>query len=232
MVYVTGDMHGDITRLSAPALRRLRRGDTLLVCGDFGFIWDGGAAEQKLLKKIGKGKYTVAFIDGRHENFDLLAQYPTVDWNGGRAQQINEHLYHLLRGEIYVIEDKTYFTFGGGESDDRDFRQPGVSWWAAESPSDEEMHHAIDNLAAHGNRVDYILTHVPTSKYTVLLDPRTATDGVSVFLEALESRVTCTRWFFGSLHRDKAISSQRQALFRDVVPVEPPADSGRRKKKF
>ena len=44
MIYVTGDMHGQISRFDDPALRRLKEKDTLLVCGDFGFLWDGSAA--------------------------------------------------------------------------------------------------------------------------------------------------------------------------------------------
>jgi len=35
MVYVTGDLHGDYSRLKSPAIRKLRAGDVLLVCGDF-----------------------------------------------------------------------------------------------------------------------------------------------------------------------------------------------------
>lgn len=220
MVYVTGDMHGDPTRLTAPGLRRLRRGDTLLVCGDFGFVWDGSPAEQKRLAKLAKSKYTIAFVDGRHENFDLLAGYPTVEWNGAPAQQINQKVYRLLRGEIYTIEGKTIFTFGGGESDDREFRQPGVSWWAAELPTPEEMEYGRANLAAHGNRVDYILTHTPSMKSQVRLFTRTATDGVGIYLSSLEEVVTCRRWYFGSLHMDKAISAQRRAVFEDVILLE------------
>ena len=37
MVYITGDVHGDIRRFGAPA-RRLKKGDTLIVCGDFGML--------------------------------------------------------------------------------------------------------------------------------------------------------------------------------------------------
>lgn len=74
MIYITGDLHGDISRFSAPAMRRLRKGDTLIVCGDFGFVWDGSAKEQKLLKKIGAKPYTVLFLDGCHENFQLLQE--------------------------------------------------------------------------------------------------------------------------------------------------------------
>ena len=222
MVYVTGDMHGDAARLSDPALRRLHKNDILLVCGDLGFIWDGSDAEKKRLARIGRQKYTIAFLDGRHENYTLLADYPVMDWHGGRAQIINDRLVHLLRGEIYELEGKTYFTFGGGESEDRDFRIPGKSWWPEEMPSEEEMHRALAHLAARDNRVDYVLTHVPSCKASARLNPRSTADGVSLFLSRLEDTVRCRRWFFGSLHQDKAISSQRLAVFEKVVPVEPP----------
>lgn len=220
MVYVTGDMHGDLSRLSDPALRRLRKGDTLLVCGDFGFIWDGSPAEQKRLLRLSRLRYTVAFVDGRHENFDLLATYPLVEWNGAPARKINDRVYHLQRGEVYTIEGKTYFTFGGGESDDKEFRKPGESWWAAELPTAEEMEAARQRLAALDNRVDCVITHMPSVKSRARLDSRTTADGVSLFLGSLEDTVQCSRWYFGSLHMDKAIGGQRRAVFRDVLPLD------------
>ena len=67
MVYVTGDMHGDIARFDSPAVKRLKKGDTLIICGDFGFVWDNSKAEQKTLKKLGSKKYNICFIDGTHE---------------------------------------------------------------------------------------------------------------------------------------------------------------------
>ena len=219
MIYITGDMHGDPMRLSDPALRRLKKGDTLLICGDFGFVWDGSPGEQKHLRQWTKRRYTVAFLDGRHENFQRLNAYPTVEWQGGRAGHLGGNLYHLLRGEIYTIEGKTFFTFGGGESDDKEFRIPGESWWPEELPDEQEMISARNRLAAHGNRVDYILTHVPSIKALARLDRRPCQDGVSLFLGTLEEVVTCKGWFFGSLHKDKMLSTQRRAVFRDVVPV-------------
>lgn len=219
MVYITGDMHGDRERLSPRALRALRKGDTLIVCGDFGFLWNGGEEETRFLHKLARRKYTVAFLDGRHENFDLLEEYPICEWNGGRAHLINERVVHLLRGEIYDIEGESYFSFGGGESDDRDFRREGETWWQAESPTADERQHALDNLALRDNRVDYILTHVPSAKSCMRLAARAVEDGVSLFLNRLEESVTCKRWFFDSLHKDRAVSAQRQAVFEAVVPV-------------
>ena len=92
MVYVTGDLHGEYARFSDPAFRRLKKGDTLIVCGDFGFLWKGGKKEEALLRKIGKKRYTVLFLDGRHENFELLNAYPVTDWNGGKAQVVSGNL--------------------------------------------------------------------------------------------------------------------------------------------
>ena len=40
MIYVTGDMHGDIERLYDPSFKKLKEGDTLIIAGDFGFLWD------------------------------------------------------------------------------------------------------------------------------------------------------------------------------------------------
>ncbi len=219
VVYITGDTHGDRTRLSRRALRRLKRGDTLIVCGDFGFLWDGSDSEAAFLATLAKRPYTIAFLDGRHENFQLLAGYPVVDWNGGTAQRINERVYHLLRGEIYTIDGERYFTFGGGVSDDRDLRRPGVSWWPEETPSAAEQQYALDNLAACDNRVDYILTHVPSAKSCMRLSTKMEEDVVSLFLNRLEDTVICRRWYFGSLHKDRAISGQRQAVYADLHPV-------------
>ena len=56
MICVTGDLHGDITRFGSPVLKKLRRGDALIITGDFGCIWDGSKKEKKIHKKLGKKK--------------------------------------------------------------------------------------------------------------------------------------------------------------------------------
>ena len=56
MVYVTGDLHGDYSRFKRPEMKKLRAGDILLVCGDFGFIWDNSKQEQAVLKKLSEKK--------------------------------------------------------------------------------------------------------------------------------------------------------------------------------
>lgn len=43
MIYVTGDTHGDFTKLnrdSFPEQKGMTKDDTVIICGDFGGVWD------------------------------------------------------------------------------------------------------------------------------------------------------------------------------------------------
>ena len=42
------------------------------------------------------------------------------------------NVIHLMCGEIYNIEGKKFFTFGGAVSYDKEQRIPNVSWWKQE----------------------------------------------------------------------------------------------------
>ena len=95
MIYVTGDMHGQKDRFADKQMKKLKKGDTLLICGDFGFIWDGSQAENKALDWLAKRRFQIAFVDGKHENFDLLKEYPEEKWHGGKIHRIRDNIVHL-----------------------------------------------------------------------------------------------------------------------------------------
>ncbi|HOO25700.1 MAG TPA: metallophosphoesterase family protein [Clostridiales bacterium] len=224
MVYVTGDIHGDIERFDSPTVKKLKKGDTLLICGDFGFIWDGSKQEQKILKKLGRKKYNIYFIDGTHENFELLNQYPVVDFCGGKARQISGKLYHLMRGQVFTFEGKTYFTMGGGESPDIDMRIESKVWNTAEIPNREELKLGAHNLDLNGGRVNFIITHEPPQKVKGFLELKSKepshVTGLNSYFEELSKYCGFDRWFFGSMHIDKYISSSHTAAFLQVYDVE------------
>ena len=116
MIYLTGDLHGDFERFRSKEMKKLKKGDTLIVCGDFGFVWDGSKKEQSILKKLGKSKYQILFIEGTHDNLDLLSQYPQEEWNGGKVRRISGSLLKLERGEVFELEGKRFFAFGAARS--------------------------------------------------------------------------------------------------------------------
>ena len=222
MIYVTGDMHGEMRRFRAPELRRLKKGDTLIICGDFGFLWDGGRQEEKDLRKIGELKYSVLFLDGTHENFDLLDRYQAEDWNGGKAQHITGGLYHLMRGQVYTIGGAKFFTFGGGESPDKQIRMEAKRWWPREMPSLEEMREGADNLRANDFQVDYVFTHVPPPKAELGRGGMQAEscNQLEAYLGQVMKQTNYKKWFFGSQHVDRKITYKNYAVFSGVVPVE------------
>lgn len=224
MIFVTGDMHGSISRFDDKTISKLRKGDYLIVCGDFGFIWDGNRQEEKALNFLNKQKFTLLFVDGCHENFDRLYKYPTSEWNGGRARFIKPNVIHLCRGQVYNIDGTTIFAMGGGCSADLELRQQrGTKWWPEETPTTEEMSEAVDNLFSHDLRVDYIITHECPTKVKDLLDPRPDNfNAMTAFLDEMSRQVTYKHWFFGCMHQDKHLSSSHTALFQRVLPLEVP----------
>ena len=165
MVYLTGDTHGDIDRFRHGRLRWLSRRDTVVGLGDFGFVWDGSKEEQKKLDWLRKRPYTLLFLDGCHENYDLLAQYPTEERFGGTVQALGGNVYHVCRGSVLTLEGKKYLCFGGAESQDKEEREPGVNWWPQEMPSDEEYAFCEKTLEENGWQVDYVLTHDAPSRF-------------------------------------------------------------------
>lgn len=225
MIYVTADLHGDIDRLKKLPCR-LHRHDTLIVLGDFGFLWAGTKQEKRTLKWLGKRPYQLLFLDGAHENYDLLKDYPAADFAGGRAQQIHGRLWHLLRGEVYTIEGKTLLCMGGGESPDRLDRTEGESWWRRELPDDEEFAACTDALCAAQGHVDYILTHCAPAKIRSFLrlgqESAQECNRLETFLDGIYASADYGHWYFGCYHRDAGLGPRMTAVYKKVLPICPP----------
>ena len=120
-IFITGDTHGDFSRLLPAAFyeqRDLTKEDYLIICGDFGGVWDGGDAEQQWLDWLETRSFTTLFVSGNHENYDLLRNYPISQWHGGLVQAIRPSVLHLMRGQLYNICGKRIFTMGGASSHD------------------------------------------------------------------------------------------------------------------
>lgn len=221
MVYITGDTHGDPERLSKAALKELEPGDTLIVCGDFGFVWDDSKTEQKILKAFSKRKYNICFIDGTHENFEILSGYPVTAWKGGKVHRISDNIFHLMRGQIFNIDGLRFFTMGGGESPDLDYRIEERNWSKDETPSKEEYLEAANNLENVNCKVDVILTHEPPGTIKDFLklgdnEPIHVTS-LNAYFDELSRSADFERWFFGSLHLDKYISTSYIGVHRAIV---------------
>lgn len=154
-VGLLGDLHGDVEHLFIAARNFAARGVHVIVqLGDFGVVWPG-ENWQKNLDRISRrltGLGIVLYVvDGNHEGFQLLYDFP-VDAHGARP--LRHNIVHLPRGYRTVLASgRVLAILGGGNSIDRDLREPGVSWWPEESITD-------DDLAALGDEpADIVLGH-------------------------------------------------------------------------
>lgn len=220
MIYITGDTHRDASRLSKSALSQLKENDTLIICGDFGFIWDGDAKETKLLRDLSSRKYRICFLDGTHENFDKLHRYPEEIWKDGRIRRIGDNLFYLMRGEIYQIEGYKIFTMGGGESPDMDMRFGTDRFSRYEMPSQEELLNGLTNIEKAHYTVDFILTHEPPLKTKEFLNlgnqSETRLSSLNSYFDELSKLCKYKHWYFGSMHMDKRITEKHTAVFKKI----------------
>lgn len=222
MIFVTGDTHGKQDRFENPKWESTASSeDYLIICGDFGYIFFNNEKEMKFLDYLEEKPYTILFLDGNHENFPAIFAYPEEEWHGGTVHRIRKNILHLMRGQIFEIEGKTFFTMGGAYSMDKHMRTEGFSWWPEEIPTDAEYKTATKNLMDHHMQVDYILTH--TAPKEMILRMGFVPDGhdmeLTGYLEWLLYEVKFKHWYSGHFHEDREMAENFSALFYDVICI-------------
>jgi hypothetical protein len=222
-IYVTGDMHGDLSRFRKT--KKLKKGDFLLVCGDFGFVWDGCKKEKQTLKRLGKKKFHILFADGVHENFKELEAYPEEEFCGGKTRLISGNLRYLMRGEIFTLAGKKVLVFGGGRPDDGDNtgdKEYKILLEASPAiPREADYRNGLQSIARHGGKVDYIVSHMAPVKIAEFLElPTSDKSRANAYLDILGDSCAFERWFFGNHHINKVVTSKYYALFDRVMRAD------------
>lgn len=229
MIYLTGDTHGtiEIGKLSRAnlAVERVEpgEGDFVIILGDFGLVFapDGQSAEERWwLKWLDEKPWITLFVDGNHENFARLNALPEEEWRGGRVHRVSESVLHLMRGQIFEIDGRSFFTMGGAASHDRQFRKEGRSWWPEELPSEEELTRADAALDGCGRRVDYVLTHCAPTLVQGRINPTFLPDRLTEYLQHVRDTTAFHRWYFGHYHIDREYDDGFCALYDCVLPIE------------
>ena len=250
-VYVTGDTHGDCTRIIEYARSHfLDAHDTVIVAGDFGCVWKGSPEENSRLDHLSESlDCRLAFVSGNHENFDILNNksfYPHEIWSGGHVQHIRKNITHLLRGEMFCIDGKRIFTFGGARSTDisdgllqeedtkkllekvlalekegkKMYRIAHLDWWEQEMPSEEEQTKGIDCLEKWKWETDFVITHCcPSSIQSCFSLGLYKPDGLTDYFQMISEKLRFKRWYFGHYHQDMAINNQFHMLYKNICRI-------------
>lgn len=228
MIFITGDTHGQHDfaklRLFANEINIADKDDYVIIAGDFGAIWSEKTLEEDL-KPYESLPFTVLFVDGNHENFDLLNSFPVETWNGGKIHRIRNNIIHLMRGQVYEIECKTFFTFGGATSIDKIYRTENVSWWKEEVPSITDMEEACDNLQQVNYQVDYIITHSCDEKalyYPPLVGGLSQGERFpeNTLLSFFEDNVKYKHWYFGHYHLDGDLTDKKTVVYNEIIEIK------------
>lgn len=224
---MTGDLHGPAGLEKLREWSEGKRGDYLIVAGDFGYPWDFSEEEHDEITWLESRPYTVLFVDGNHERYDYWAKRPSEKWHGGVVQRLSptSPIRRLMRSEVYEIDGARIFTMGGAASIDRPYRTPHVDWWPHEVPTDRNFDEARANLDACGWEVDYVITHTcPTSLLSASAAPGRPIPGLSdtalcAFLDEIDGRLRFKRWYYGHFHKDIDVDERHTLLFEKIVPL-------------
>lgn len=222
MIYVTGDIHGDIdihklNTQNFPEQSNLTKDDYVIICGDFGLVWDDSNYCKYWLKWLDNKPWTTLFVDGNHENHDMLDAMELIFAHGGWVHRISHSVVHLMRGQVYTIDGNKIFAFGGAASIDKQWRVEGKSWWAREIPSEQEMQDGIDNLSYHNNNVDYIISH--TCPYSIFSRNYDEEIKLAKYFDKIVENVDFKHWYFGHYHTDKTVHDKFTCLYKDIVRI-------------
>ena len=248
MIYITGDTHSDFSRFTEdkfPIQTEMTKNDYVIICGDFGGVWtfeEESSREKYFLDWLNNKNFTTLFVDGNHENFTRLYSYPVEEWHGGKVHKIRDSVLHLMRGEIFDIDGKKFFAFGGAKSHDiqdgilnldeeeriYEYRKRGAyfrireySWWDLELPTEEEMKNGIKNLEKVNYKVDYVISHCCPTNIQALLGRGTyKKDYFTDYLQEISEKLEFEKWYFGHYHDNRQVNDQYVLLYEDIIPLE------------
>lgn len=210
-VALLGDVHGDLQHLilggrSARALSA----SVLIQLGDAALVWPGenwGRTLDKLSRRLAGLDVTLYLVEGNHDWIPKLhAEFP-LDSDDLRRLRPNILLFARgFRTTLLAPDDKTpgrtLAVLPGANSIDREFRTPGVDWWAEEAISDADIAALGDEFA------DVLLGHE-----------------VPLGVRELDDEAAANRDEWSEVAREYAAEGQRQ-FHRGFLAVRPTLSIG------
>jgi len=147
-----GDIHGEL-RIFNHLRSIVEPNDIIIQVGDFG-------VSREILKEWAKNysdyPCPVYFIDGNHENFDIIDS-----WDKTEVSEVASGLFYVPRGLVKTIQGQRIGFLGGGASIDKHWRIKGTNWFPQEVVSDQDIDTLLANVGE--DPIDVLVTHVAPS---------------------------------------------------------------------
>jgi len=227
MIYITGDTHGDFTRLITFCKENETSiNDIMIILGDVGVNYFGKWKDQKKKCQLSELPITVFCIHGNHENkTSNIITYEQKRWNGGEVyfEQLYPNILFAMDGEVFNLGILKVMVIGGAYSVDKFYRLwNGYGWWEDEQPSDIIKAYVELQLASLDNKVDVVLSHTcplkyePVEVFLSFIDQTTVDKSTEIWLDTIESNLEYKKWYCGHYHVEKVIDKMK-FLFESIV---------------
>ena len=216
MICVTGDTHGDFSRIERFCKRcSPAREDVMIILGDAGFNYYSSKRDVSVKQWMADMPLTLFSIHGNHEQRPgTIPSYQQTDWRGGRVyvEEAYPSLLFAVDGEVYDLDGRQTIVMGGAYSVDKYYRLiRGWRWWEDEQPSPEIRARVEQALADRGWQVDVVLSHTvplkyePTEVFLPCIDQIRVDKSTEIWLGSIEERRSYKHWYAGHYHTEKDI---------------------------
>ncbi|MBR6617379.1 MAG: metallophosphoesterase [Oscillospiraceae bacterium] len=228
MIYITGDTHGNFCRIKSFCMNHpTTTEDVMIILGDAGINYYGGAKDSKLKHKLSKLPLTLFCIHGNHEmRPHTIPSYEKREWNGGMVWYEKQYpnILFAIDGEIYNLGGRKCIAIGGAYSVDKEWRiLRGYGWWDNEQPS-EEIKKKVESVLSE-KKVDIILSHTcplkyePVEVFLPFINQSMVDKTTEQWLDKIEETTEYAKWYCGHYHTTKKID-KLQFMFEDIEEMQ------------
>ncbi len=212
MIYITGDMHRDFTRLYN---LEINNEDMIIILGDLSLNYYLDRQDIMYKKLLNSLDYKIFTIRGNHEERpENIKTYKEENMFNGKVYIEKEYpnLIFAKDGEIYNIDNNSILVIGGAYSVDKDYRiKNNYTWFKDEQLTKEEMNNIYNKIK--GKHFDIVLTHTspykyePTEVFVPGIDESKVDRTMEYFLDKVEENIDYNKWYCGHFHTEKQIDN-------------------------
>jgi 3-oxoacid CoA-transferase subunit A len=229
MIYITGDIHGDINQFKEIMGKvTCKLENTLIVLGDLGVNYFLNKNDKKFKNVISQYNINLFVIRGNHDanpaninNIKEVEKYGNI----GYMEEYYPNIFYAKNGEVYTIENNTFLVLGGAYSVDKWYRlEKGYKWFSDEQMTEEEKENFFNKNI---KKVDTILSHtcpygnMPKHLFLTQIDQSTVDNSMEIFLDKIKLNIEYKNWFFGHFHANEIIEQNMYMLYNGIIHYKP-----------
>lgn len=229
MIYITGDMHGNINQMRQVMEKiNCKSNNILIVLGDFGANYYFDKKDNIFKNAISEYNINIFVIRGNHDgnpaqikNIQQLEKYNNI----GYIEQGYPNIFYAINGNTYNIEKNQFLVLGGAYSVDKFYRlSMGYRWFSDEQMTNIEKEKFLQN---YPKEVDTILSHtcpyenIPYHLFLKSIDQSTVDNSMEYFLQEIKEKIKYKNWFFGHFHGNEQIETNMYMLYDNIIKYKP-----------